>query len=64
MSEVTRYSVKIKGDRGNYYWAVRFDMTDGGYLGITQYDENGELKDRVLLSPKQFAAIRALKEKI
>lgn len=47
----TRYSEKIKGDRRNYDWLARFDMT-GGYLGITQLD--GEtVTDRVLLSPAQ-----------
>lgn len=48
----TVYSAEIKGDRGNYKWPVRFDMTDGRYLGITQ-TENGVIKDRVLLSPAQ-----------
>jgi len=47
----TRYSEKIKGDRGNFDWTARFDVT-GGYLGITQWE--GEVaRDRVLLSPAQ-----------
>lgn len=47
----THYSEKIKGDRGNFDWAVRFDIS-GGYLGITQF-EGEAIKDRVLLSPTQ-----------
>lgn len=47
----TRYSEKIKGDKRNYDWLARFDMT-GGYLGITQL-EGETVKDRVLLSPAQ-----------
>lgn len=47
----TRYSEKIKGDRGNFDWEVRFDVT-GGHLGITQF-EGAAVKDRVLLSPAQ-----------
>lgn len=48
---ITRYSEKLKGARGNYNWAARFDITDG-YLGITQFDGEA-VKDRVLLSPAQ-----------
>jgi hypothetical protein len=47
----TYYSEKIKGARGNYDWAARFDVTDG-YVGITQF-EGEAIKDRVLLSPAQ-----------
>jgi hypothetical protein len=47
----TTYSEKIKGDRGNFDWQVRFDLTDG-FLGITQFDGEA-VKDRVLLSPAQ-----------
>lgn len=47
----TYYSEKIKGSRGNYDWAARFDVTDG-YVGITQF-EGETVKDRVLLSPAQ-----------
>jgi hypothetical protein len=47
----TRYSEKIKGDRGNFGWLARFDMT-GGHLGITQF-EGDAVNDRVLLSPAQ-----------
>lgn len=48
----THYSQKIGGDRGNYEWATRYDVTDNGYLGINQY-EGEKLTDRVLLSPAQ-----------
>lgn len=52
MSERTHYSDEIPGARGNYNWPVTYDLT-GGFLGITQKDENGKVKDRILLSPKQ-----------
>lgn len=48
----TVYSEYITGERGNYQWSARFDMTGGRFLGITQ-SEDGNVKDRVLLSPKQ-----------
>ena len=48
----TEYSEKIKGDRANYGWPARFDITDG-YVGITQFEDD-KVKDRVLLSPKQI----------
>lgn len=51
----TKYSDKIPGDRGNYKWSVQLDLTDG-YLGITQFDGD-EVKERVLLSPKQVEAL-------
>lgn len=51
-SGTTRYSDKVSGDRGNYDWAARYDVTDNGYLGINQYDGDA-LTDRVLLSPSQ-----------
>lgn len=47
----TQYSERIRGARGNFDWAARFDMTDG-YFGITQF-EGEAVKDRVLLSPAQ-----------
>lgn len=47
----TRYSEKVKGDRGNFNWLARFDLS-GGYLGITQF-EGDAVTDRVLLSPAQ-----------
>lgn len=50
--ETTDYSEKIKGAAGNYHWPVCFDKTDG-FIGITQYDERGQVKERVLLSPRQ-----------
>lgn len=48
---ITTYSKKIQGEPGNYGWAVRFDKT-GGFVGINQYEKD-DLKDRILLSPKQ-----------
>ena len=61
--DITNYSEMIAGDKGNYDWAVRFDNTgphnhDQGYIGITQYDGHGKLKERVLLSPDQVQAFR------
>jgi hypothetical protein len=52
----TTYSEKVKGDRGNFGWEVDFDFTDG-YVGIDQFDENGKLKDRILLSPAQVSKL-------
>ncbi len=49
------YSDKIPGDPDNFNWEVRFDKSREGYVGITQYDD--ELS-RVLLSPRQVAALR------
>jgi len=56
MKGITRYSDKVPGSRGNYGLAVRFDKTDG-YVGITQFGRNVNTVDRILLSPKQFAAL-------
>ena len=58
MSEITMYSPNIDGDKGNYKWAVSFDKTGKagsilGFIGISQMDEHGDCKERVLLSPKQ-----------
>jgi hypothetical protein len=47
----TSYSVRIEGDKRNYQWSVRYDVTDE-YLGITQF-EGDAAKERVLLSPQQ-----------
>ena len=58
MKGLTRYSEMIEGDRGNFGWPVRFDVS-GGYLGITQ-TEDGKVKDRVLLSPKQVKEMLSL----
>lgn len=64
----TEYSKPVEGDRGNYKWSARFDMTSGRYLGITQY-EGDAVKDRVLLSPAQvdelvkFVATRRVKRR-
>jgi len=60
-TDVTAYSDKIRGDRKNHFWSVRFDNTgpadyphEPGFIGITQYDEDGAVKERVLLSPEQM----------
>ena len=57
---ITTYSGKIAGDKRNYGWAVSFDNTgpadyahEPGYIGITQFDEQGKVKERVLVSPEQ-----------
>lgn len=62
--DFTMYSEKVAGDNGNYKWAVRFDNTgperyphEPGYIGVTQFDENGKVKERVLLSPEQSMAL-------
>ena len=47
----TTYSKRFDGDRGNFKWPARYDLTDR-YLGITQF-EGDQVKDRVLLSPDQ-----------
>ena len=57
-ADQTKYSDQIKGDHGNYEWAVRFDLTGCKYLGITQIDETGRVKDRVLLSPGQVTKLK------
>jgi hypothetical protein len=56
VADQTIYSEKIPGDEGNWLWQMRFDKSTGGYIGITQYDD--ELS-RVLLSPKQVRALLA-----
>lgn len=48
----TYYSDKIEGAPRNYNWPARYDLTDG-YVGISQFEDDGNVKDRVLLSPKQ-----------
>lgn len=55
-ADETKYSEKITGERRNYNWAVRFDITGNGFVGITQYDGD-TVKDRVLLSPDQVAKL-------
>ena len=50
------YSDKVKGDARNFDQAVKFDKQEG-YIGITQYDGDS-VRDRVLLSPKQFEALK------
>ncbi len=51
MKDETTYSKKFKGDKGNYGWAVSFDVADG-YVGINQHADDG--MDRVLLTPSQM----------
>lgn len=53
---ITTYSDKIQGNPTNYDWPVSFDKTDG-YVGITQLETDGSVKDRVLLSPKQMTEL-------
>lgn len=53
----TYYSERIKGERGNYNWPARFDLTNG-FVGVTQFDGD-EVKDRILLSPKQVRELNA-----
>lgn len=48
------YSEWLKGAEGNYGWRARFDLSGGGYLGISQ--DGGS---RVLLSPSQVQALVA-----
>jgi hypothetical protein len=47
----TRYSIRVKGNKSNYFLDAQFDLTSDGYLGITQD------KDRVLLTPDQIATL-------
>lgn len=56
----TVYSKKIPGTPGNYGWAVRFDKSRGGFLGISQFksDADGGI-ERVLLSKTQVTALVA-----
>jgi hypothetical protein len=67
----TTYSDEIPGDAGNCAWPVRFDNTgpayhahEPGYIGITQFDEHGKVKERVLLSPDQMRALIAFSRKL
>lgn len=54
----TRYSDMVPGETGNYQWPVRFDLTKGGFLGISQFEEDGKtFKERVLLSSRQVRAL-------
>lgn len=56
---MTVYSRRESGDTGNHRRAVRFDVTDG-YVGITEYggDDGTIVLERVLLSPKQWFALK------
>lgn len=54
---ITEYSQCENGEVGNHDRVVQFDATDG-FIGITAWDAgDGRVKDRVLLSPRQFAAL-------
>jgi hypothetical protein len=56
-NDKTYYSDAVKGDKGNHYWGVTYDIsTVGGYLGVNQYIEGSnwrEVTERVLLSKNQ-----------
>ena len=52
----TRYSKIFVGAPGNHSFDMRFDVTTGGFVGITQMD-NGDVTDRVLLTKSQFNAL-------
>ena len=54
MKDETTYSKKFKGDKGNYGWAVSFDVADG-YVGINQHADDG--MGRVLMTPSQMKAL-------
>lgn len=60
--DAAKYSKKVEGNRGNYNWPVRFDITGNGYLGITQF-EGDTVKDHVLLSPKQVHKLMVFAKK-
>jgi hypothetical protein len=53
---ITKYSDEFPGTRSNYNWTVRFDKTDG-MIGITQKESDGSVKNRVLMSAAQTAAL-------
>lgn len=57
MEDEIKYTEKLKGDDGNYDWVARLDL-DRGYLGVTQWVDNGKI-ERVLLSPAQVDALLA-----
>lgn len=54
--EITEYSERVEGDHWNWEKTVRFDATDG-YIGITSFDDDGHVIQRVLLTPKQIKAL-------
>lgn len=56
---ITDYSEREKGDYGNHFRDVRFDVTDG-FVGITAWEpDSAHVDGRVLLSPSQFVALLA-----
>lgn len=57
--EVCDYSERVKGERANHGHTCRFDVMDG-FVGITQFEgDTDQVTDRVLLSPRQWAALVA-----
>lgn len=50
-----QYSEEIEGAGYTYFWKVRFDLSNGDCLGISQF-ANGKL-ERVLLSREQIVAL-------
>lgn len=58
---VTYYSDELVGDRGNYWWSARYDVTRG-HLGISQTTEKGRPTERVLLSPYQIKELKKFLE--
>lgn len=53
----TRYGAVIQGNPANHKRAVRFDYSPRGYIGITAYEVDGSVDDRVLLTPQQMKAL-------
>lgn len=57
---ITEYSKEVPGCKGNYGWTAQFDITDG-FLRIVQKD-GPDIKEAVLLSPRQVKAMLAFLE--
>ena len=51
-----KYTDKLKGDKGNYGWVARFDLSNG-YLGITEWLDDNKI-ERILLCPAQVEALQ------
>lgn len=52
-----RYSDEIDGNESNHGRGVRFDYSPNGYVGITAFEPDGRVDDRVLLTPAQMKAL-------
>lgn len=52
----TNYSSRISGNPRQHNRPVKFDVTDG-YVGISSYEADGKVIDRVLLSPSQWKTL-------